>query len=131
MIDGGKPFENSSVELYLDYDANGGSPDERDRTILVDAAGNMLFRKGVNGVFQDFGTNSVSAGVKRTGDGYVVELYIPWSEFGAGKPEQMGIAFGQVTLQKGVEGTQWHNDGMCPDPQSPDWYSKITDSKIG
>lgn len=131
MTDGGKPFENSSVELYLDYDANGGSPDERDRTILVDAAGNMLFRKGVNGVFQDFGTNSVSAGVKRTGDGYVVELYIPWSEFGAGKPEQMGIAFGQVTLQKGVEGTQWHNDGMCPDPQSPDWYSKITASKIG
>ena len=131
MTDGGKPFENSSVELYLDYDANGGSPDERDRTILVDAAGNMLFRKGVNGVFRDFGTNSVSAGVKRTGDGYVVELYIPWSEFGAGKPEQMGIAFGQVTLQKGVEGTQWHNDGMCPDPQSPDWYSKITAGKIG
>ena len=26
--------------------------------------------RGVNGVFQDFGTNSVSAGVKRTGDGY-------------------------------------------------------------
>lgn len=128
--DGTKPFENSSVELYLDYDHNGGKPDDRDRTILVDAAGNMLFRKGDNGAYLDFGTNSIQSGVSRTEDGYVVELYIPWSEFGGERPNAMGVAFGQVTLEQGAGGTSWHNDGLCPDPQDPDWYSTFTSSKI-
>lgn len=128
---GTKPFENSSIEVYLDYNNNAGRPDSQDRTILVDAAGNMLFRKGVNGAYLDFGTNRIQSGVSRTDSGYTVELYIPWVEFGGGKPSVMGVAFGQVTLSPDQPGTAWHNDGLCPDPQDPDWYSRFTASTIG
>lgn len=129
--EGTKPFENSSVELYLDYNYSAGNPDEQDRTILVDAAGNMLFRKGNGSVYLDFATAGILSGVSRTADGYVVELYIPWSEFGGSRPGKMGVAFGQVTLVPGQSGTVWSNDGLCPDPQDPDWYSRITPTGIG
>lgn len=128
---GTKPFENSSIEVYLDYNNNAGKPDAQDRTILVDAAGNMLFRKGVNGAYLDFGTNKIQSCVSRTGNGYVVELYIPWVEFGGGRPESMGVAFGRVTLTPGKSGTEWFNDGLCADPQRPDLYSVFTAEKIG
>lgn len=129
--DGTRPYENSSVEVYLDYNHDAGKPDNLDRTILVDAAGNMLMRKGVNGAYQDFGTNKIQSGVSRTTDGYVVELYIPWAEFGGGKPKSMGVAFGQVTLTPGKTGTEWFNDGLCADPQKPELYSRFTAKKIG
>lgn len=129
--DGTKPFENSSIEVYLDYDNDAGKPDALDRTILVDAAGNMLMRKGVNGAYLDFGTNKIQSGVSRTADGYVVELYIPWVEFSGGTPKSMGVAFGHVTLTPGKPGTEWFNDGFCADPQNPDLYSKFTSKKIG
>ena len=128
---GAKPFENSSIEVYLDANKNGGKPDDHDRTILVDAAGNMLFRKGIGGKYIDFGTNRIQSGVKKTSTGYNVELYLPWVEFGISKPEKMGIALGQVTLTAGQKGTQWHDDGLCTDPQNPDLYSDFTQTYIG
>ena len=132
QTDGVKPYENSSIELYLDYNKNGGTPDDDDRTILVDAAGNMLFRKGIDGAYKDFGTRSILSGVKKTDTGYVVELYIPWSEFGSeSKPNKMGIAFGQVTRNSTAKETIWTNDGLCFDPQNPDKYSIFTADHIG
>lgn len=129
---GKKPFENSSVEIYMDYDADGGKPDDRDRTVLVDAAGNMLFRKGKAGVYKDFRTGNILSGVQKTETGYTVELFIPWAEFGGGRPETLiGIAFGQVTVKADLSGTEWHNDGLCPDPQDPDWYSSFSAAAIG
>ena len=128
---GAKPFENSSIELYVDGNYNGGKPDSHDRTVLVDAAGNMLFRNGKTGKYIDFGTGRIQSGVSRTTAGYVVELYLPWVELGIKKPEAMGVAFGLVTLDAGQKGTAWHNDGMCPDPQNPDLYSEFTADGIG
>lgn len=126
---GVKPFENSSIEVYLDYNYNAGKPDSQDRTILVDAAGNMLFRKGHNDAYLDFGTNRIQSGVRKEANSYVVELYLPWVEFDGGKPDVMGVAFGLVTVEK--NGTAWHNDGLCPDPQNPDLYSDFTAQSIG
>ena len=128
---GAKPFENSSIEIYVDSNKNGGKPDGKDRTILVDAAGNMLVRKGVGGKYQDFVTNRIQSGVKKTDTGYNVELYLPWVELGGSKPQMMGIALGQVTLTAGQTGTQWHDDGLCTDPQNPDLYSDFTTDYIG
>lgn len=128
---GAKPFENSSIEVYLDYNYNAGAPDSQDRTVLVDAAGNMLFRKGQGGAFIDFGTGRIQAGASRTGSGYAVELYLPWVEFGGSRPQIMGIALGQVTVAPGQSATAWHNDGLCPDPQNPDLYSDFTPESIG
>ena len=128
---GAKPFENSSIEVYLDYNNNKGKPDSRDRTVLVDAAGNMLFRKGQGGAYIDFGTGRIQSGVCRTDGGYNVELYLPWVEFDGGKPEKMGIAFGHVTLPAGQSSTEWHGDGLCADPQNPDLYSAFTADHIG
>ena len=131
VTSGQKPFENSSVEVYLDYQKNGGNPDEKDRTILVDAAGNMLFRKGVDGKYIDFGSANIQSGTKKTDSGYAIELYIPWAEFDAGKPTEMGVAFGQVMRWEGEEGTRWFNDGLCSDPQNPSLYSIFTEQQIG
>lgn len=131
VTSGQKPFENSSVEVYLDYQKNGGNPDEKDRTILVDAAGNMLFRKGVDGKYIDFGSANIQSGTKKTDSGYAIELYIPWAEFGAGKPTEMGVAFGQVMRWEGEEETRWFNDGLCSDPQNPSLYSIFTEQQIG
>lgn len=129
---GKKPFENSSVEIYMDYENNGGKPDDKDRTILVDAAGNMLFRKGKANVYRDFRTGNILSGVQKTDTGYTVELFIPWAEFGGARPEgNIGIAFGQVTVKADDTGTEWHNDGLCHDPQSPKWYAAFSDSAIG
>lgn len=129
VTDGRKPFENSSVEIYMDYDNNGGDPDDKDRTILVDAAGKMLFRKGKNCQYEDFLTGNILSGVMKTPTGYTVELFIPWAEFGGGRPTDLiSIAFGQVTVT--AEGTQWHHDDLCPDPQDPDWYSFFSDRAI-
>ena len=90
----------------------------------------MLFRKGVDGAYLDFGTGNILSGVKKTDGGYNVELFIPWAEFGGSKPDVMGVAFGQVTVN--ADGTTaWHNDGMCPDPQDPEWYSGFSASAIG
>lgn len=128
---GAKPFENSSIEVYLDYNYNAGKPDGQDRTVLVDAAGNMLFRKGVNGAYLDFGTGRIQSGVRKTENGYAVELYLPWVEFGGSKPSVMGVAFGHVTVPAGQSKTQWHDDGLCPDPQNPALYSEFTAQSIG
>lgn len=129
---GKKPFENSSVEIYMDYDADGGKPDDLDRTVLVDAAGNMLFRKGKAGVYKDFRTGNILSGVHKTETGYTVELFIPWAEFGGTMPEGLiGIAFGQVTVKADLSGTEWHHDDLCPDPQDPDWYSSFSAAAIG
>ena len=128
---GAKPFENSSIELYVDGNFSGGKPDSHDRTVLVDAAGNMLFRNGKTGKYIDFGTGRIQSGVSRTTAGYVVELYLPWVELGISKPEKMGVAFGLVTLQKGQTGTQWHSDDLCSDPQNPELYSEFTAQSIG
>lgn len=128
---GTKPYENSSIEVYLDCNNNAGKPDDQDRTILVDAAGNMLFRKGIDGAYIDFGTNRIQSGVACTDNGYVVELYIPWEECGGFRPETMGVAFGQVILSPDREGTAWFGDGLCGDPQNLDLYSKFTADKIG
>ena len=132
VTDGEKPFDNSSVEVYMDYECNGGDPDMKDRTILVDAAGNMLFRKGKGGLYMDFVTGNILSGAKKTESGYAVELFVPWAEFGGKMPEKaIGVAFGQVTVKADKSGTEWHNDGLCPDPQDPDWYSFFTDRAIG
>lgn len=131
VTNGMKPFENSSVEVYIDYQKNGGNPDEKDRTILVDAAGNMLFRKGIDGEYIDFGSANIQAGAKKTDNGYAVELYIPWAEFNGSKPTQMGVAFGQVMRWEGEEGTRWYHDGLCTDPQKPTSYSIFTETQIG
>lgn len=128
---GQKPYENSSVEIYLDYQKNGGNPDDKDRTILVDAAGNMLFRKGVDGAYVDFATANISCGTRKTDTGYTVELYIPWTEFGESKPAKMGVAFGQVMRWKGEDTIRWYGDGLCTDPQKPDLYAVFTETKIG
>lgn len=132
QTDGSKPFENSSVEMYLDYNKDGGTPKADDRTILVDAAGRMLFRKGVNGQYLDFGTRSILSGVKKTSTGYTVEVYVPWSEFGkTSKPSVMGVAFGQVTRASSAKATVWTPDGLCVDPQKPSNYSEFTPTRIG
>jgi len=129
---GKKPFENSSVEVYMDYDNDGGKPDANDRTVLVDAAGNMLMRKGKANLYADFVTGNILSGVKQTETGYTVELFIPWAEFGGSRPAGLiGIAFGQVTVKPDLSGTEWFHDGLCPDPQDPDWYSAFSDSAIG
>lgn len=128
---GAKPFENSCIELYLDYNYSAGKPDIHDRTVLVDAAGNMLFRRGENGKYFDFVTSRISSGVSRTGSGYIVELYLPWIEFGGSKPDTMGVAFGLVTRTAGKKETTWHGDGFCTDPQNPDLYNEFTATSIG
>jgi len=92
----------------------------------------MLFRKGKAGVYKDFRTGNILSGVQKTETGYTVELFIPWAEFGGGRPETLiGIAFGQVTVKADLSGTEWHNDGLCPDPQDPDWYSSFSAAAIG
>ena len=124
-------YENSSVEIYLDYQNNNGKPDDKDRTILVDAAGNMIFRLGSEGAYADFIGSAIQAKTKKTDTGYTVELYIPWAEFGGAKPSKMGVAFGQVMIWKGQDPElRWFNDGLCTDPQNPALYSDFTATKI-
>ncbi len=126
-----KVYENSSVEVYLDYQNNNGNPDDKDRTILVDAAGNMILRKGVEGKYIDFIGSAIQSKTKKTDNGYTVELYIPWAEFGGTKPAKMGVAFGQVMLWEGQEAElRWFNDGLCTDPQKPALYSDFTATQI-
>lgn len=126
-----KVFENSSVEVYLDYQNNNGKPDDKDRTILVDAAGNMIFRLGSEGAYADFIGSAIQAKTKKTDTGYTVELYIPWAEFGGAKPSKMGVAFGQVMIWEGQDPElRWFNDGLCLDPQNPALYSDFIATKI-
>lgn len=126
-----KVFENSSVEIYLDAQDNDGNPDDNDRTILVDAAGNMSFRKGVDGKYIDFIGSAIQSKTMKTPTGYTVELYIPWVELGESKPAKMGVAFGQVMRFEGEEKTRWFNDGFCKDPQKPALYALFTEKQIG
>lgn len=124
-------WENSSVEMYLDYQNNNGNPDEKDRMILIDAAGNMAFRMGVNTKWKDFIGSAIQSKTKMTNTGYNVELYIPWVEFGGNKPETMGVAFGQVKHWENPEQSKaWYSDALCSDPQKPTLYSDFTATKI-
>lgn len=126
-----KVYENSSVEVYLDAQNNDGNPDDNDRTILVDAAGNMIFRKGVEGTYIDFIGSAIQSKAVKTASGYAVELYIPWAELGGEKPEKMGVAFAQIMLWEGQDPVlRWFNDGLCSDPQKPALYSDFTSSQI-
>lgn len=132
-IDNNFVFSNSSVEIYLDYLNNKGTPDDNDRTIFIDASGKMLLRRGVEGVYTDFKGSAIQSKAKITDTGYTIELYIPWAEFGGGRPEKMGIAFGHVLKFKTPEGTvqhRWFGDGLCPDPQKPSLYSEFTSTNI-
>ena len=132
-IDNNFVFSNSSVEIYLDYLNNKGTPDDNDRTIFIDASSKMLLRRGVEGVYTDFKGSAIQSKAMITDTGYTIELYIPWAEFGGGRPEKMGIAFGHVLKFKTPEGTvqhRWFGDGLCPDPQKPSLYSEFTSTNI-
>ena len=93
--------KNSSVEIYLDYQGDGGSIDEGNRGYIVDAAGNMMTKVANSGAFVN-GASGAQAGVSRTTKGYFVELYIPWTEFDGVKPQKMGIAL--------ARNEYWEND---------------------
>lgn len=122
---------NSSLEMYLDYQNNDGKPDSKDRTIIVDAAGNTEFRMGVDGEWKVFIGSAIQSRVKRTQTGYNVEMYIPWCEFGGKRPKTMGVAFGQVTrLDDANQSRCWYHDGLCVDPAKPALYSDFTATKI-
>lgn len=126
-----KAFENSSVEIYLDYQNNNGNPDAKDRTIIMDAAGNMIFRLGNEGAYADFIGSAIQGKAIKTDTGYAAEIYIPWAEFGGAKPASMGVAFGQVMIFEGQDpAVRWFNDGLCLDPQKPALYSDFTATKI-
>ena len=119
------------MEMYLDYQNNDGKPDSKDRTIVVDAAGNTEFRTGVDGEWKVFIGSAIQSRVKRTQTGYNVEMYIPWAEFGGKKPKTMGVAFGHVTKMDDAKQTRcWYNDGLCVDPSKPALYSDFTATKI-
>lgn len=128
-------WENSSVEVYLDYQNNNGNPDDKDRTILVDAKGNTELRLGMENSWVTFTGSAIQSKTKTTDTGYKVELYIPWAEFGGAKPSKMGVAFGQVMVWESQEDgkefeCRWYSDGLCADPQKPALYSDFTATEI-
>ena len=129
--DGKMPFENSSVEVYLDYKFDKGSPKADDRTILIDASGKVLVRKGNGNIYEDISAHAVLSGVKKSSGGYTAEVFVPWSEFGGGKPSKMGAAFAHVAYNTELQKTEWFGDGCCADPQKPDLYSVFTAASFG
>ena len=120
---------NSSIEVYLDYQGDGGSLDSGNRGFVIDAAGNMLSKTVSGGAYRSSGS-SAQSGVAITEYGYIVELYIPWAEFGGSKPAKMGISMAKNEYWEGVSAKKRFYDEYCVNPDSPMLYSIFTEDKI-
>lgn len=120
---------NSAVELYLDYQGDGGDLNTGNRYYIADAAGNIIASEGENYAWSSIGTK-VQSGVIKTEGGYALELYVPWAEFKSGKPEKMGVAFGKIEYWSETDTKRWVRDDYCKNPHNPALYSVFTENEI-
>lgn len=125
-----QPNQNSDIEIYLDYGGDGGKLGDGNRFIMIDAGGQMKVRKpDQESVFRTYSKTSIQSAVSQTLSGYVVEVYIPWHEFGGQRPTQMGVTFGNTLFWE--DGTKrWYNDGYCIKTSEPDLYAIFTEDGI-
>lgn len=96
----GDAAKDDAIQFFLDpRNLSLVLPDENIFSVTVTAGGTCVFKQGKNGLWSEWKPTGVIAKSKKSGDGYQIELAIPWNALNYIPKKNERIGFHAVVLE--------------------------------